>query len=228
MQNDLTVPGAPAALHNAGFEPWHGRRVDPASTARRLVGRFALDTVRGFFAATTYVSFLLGPALVSLYVLARLIAPDFIQIEGVAIDKGGEVDFAVANLGYLYTATISWAVSFNGFFVASQIRQDIQHGALLLYFSRPVPRRTYLSSRIAAPALLTWSGFVVSGLILCIVLGTNLGWSPPPSFPPPESLTVSGGATWPLAFLGFCVAGAVSSLPACQRLACCRRPRSRP
>ena len=194
-------------LARAGFEPWQGRRPDARRAPRYLVGHFTSECLRGFWAWSTAASVIAAPLAAAAWVVGRVVAPSVTQVADFGVAPGTEQVFAVETLGYLFTATVSWAVFFVGLFVAPQLSRDMRSGALLLYFCRPLERRAYLAARLLAPAIILQAGFVLGATILVPVLGNYFGWAPPAPHPPATGVTITGGAVWPAAWALFVLSG---------------------
>ncbi len=195
-------------LQNAGFEPAAATDVRVDAIGLRLGRHFVLSTLKGWGPIIVLLMALVPPVIASMWILGRSLGSNYLQVSQLGIAPGAELDFAIQTLSYLFSAMTAWAVLFNGLFVAPQLRTDIAHGALLLYFCRPISRTTYLLSRVAAPAAITTVAFTVAVVAVIAVLGSTLGWVPPSPQPPAASPTIIGALSWPLACIAFVTAGA--------------------
>jgi ABC-type transport system involved in multi-copper enzyme maturation permease subunit len=168
-----------AFFNPGGFAKLDAKPLSEGARLRWLIGMFARLQSRSLMAKLTVVSFPLGALLgaVVLAVMTRI--PQLMELLGnehrvFVTEKAMPILFGM-NLLTAFLQTTIW--------VAPVIAADVQSGALLLYFSRPLRRRDYLFARFLAATLVTWLELASAAVLLVVVLMATFG------------VTLDGGST---------------------------------
>ncbi len=163
---------APRAFFNpGGFAKLDAKPLTDAARLRWLIGMFARMQLRSLTSKLTAVSFPLG-AVAGAAVIALLTRiPQLMEMLGddrrvFVTDKAMPILFGM-NLLTAFLQTTIW--------VAPVIARDVQSGALLLYFSRPLRRRDYLLARLLSATLVTWAELASAAVLLVLVQMASFG-----------------------------------------------------
>lgn len=166
-----TQPPSRAFFHPGGFAKLDAKPLTDTERLRWLVGMFARLELRSLTSKLTAASFpagaLLGAAVLAL--LTRI--PQLMEMLGddrrvFVTDKAMPILFGM-NLLTAFLQTTIW--------VAPAVAGDVQSGALLLYFSRPLRRRDYLLARVLAATGVTFLELASGALLLVAVQMATLG-----------------------------------------------------
>ena len=171
MSQTPQQPPARAFFHPGGFAKLDAKPLTDAERLRWLVGMFARLQLRSLTSKLTAVSFPAG-ALLGAAILALVTHfPQLMEVLGddrrvFVTDKEMPILFGM-NLLTAFLQTTIW--------VAPVIASDVQSGALLLYFSRPLRRRDYLLARFLAATLVTWLELASAAVLLVLVQIASFG-----------------------------------------------------
>ena len=160
-----------AFFHPGGFAKLDAKPLSDAQRLRWLIGMFARMELRSLTSKLTAISFPLG-AFAGAAVIALLTRiPQLMEMLGddrrvFVTDKAMPILFGM-NLLTAFLQTTIW--------VAPVIASDVQSGALLLYFSRPLRRRDYLLARLLAATLVTWAELASAAVLLVLVQMASFG-----------------------------------------------------
>lgn len=204
--------GEVGVFRRAGFVRATGPVVDEHRNLLRLTWFFARRSTAGLWRIALLASALMPALGLMLYVTVRVQVgqQDGAEMMGVAPEQ--QAAFIVTNIGYYFTSVTGWLLLFHATVTAPQVAADIRHGALLLYFSRPLRRSHYIIARIGASTLVSGAAVLVASVGVVLAHTLNMGWTlpaPPPGAPLPA---VGGTVFWPLLAGALLVAGAVVSL----------------
>ena len=170
-QKTPNQPPSRAFFHPGGFAKLDAKPLSDAERLRWLVAMFARLQSRSMTAKLTVVSFPLG-ALLGAAVLALFTRiPQLMELLGddrrvFVTEKAMPILFGM-NLLTAFLQTTIW--------VAPAIAADVQSGALLLYFSRPLRRRDYLLARFLAATIVTWLELASAAVLLVLVQIATFG-----------------------------------------------------
>ncbi len=162
-----------AFFHPGGFAKLDAPPLTDGERLRWLIGMFARLQLRSVSSKLTAASFPLG-ALAGAAIIALLTKiPQLMEVVGddrrvFVTDKSMPILFGM-NLLTAFLQTTIW--------VAPVIAADVQSGALLLYFSRPLRRRDYLLARFLSATLVTWLELASGALLLIAVQIASFGVS---------------------------------------------------
>ncbi len=171
MTQETLPPPSRAFFHPGGFAKLDAKPLSDAERLRWLIGMFARLQLRSLTSKLTAVSFPLG-AVAGAAVIALLTRiPQLMELLGddrrvFVTDKAMPILFGM-NLLTAFLQTTIW--------VAPVIASDVQSGALLLYFSRPLRRRDYLLARFLSATLVTWLELASAAVLLVLVQIASFG-----------------------------------------------------
>lgn len=177
MSTPVAQPGPErrAIFQPGGFSRHEGPTLPEAERLRRLTGVFLGGLFRGALAKLGAAAFFLPAVGVGIYVVVRGV----VNVEAFAVPHAGQTQFLLDNMSLLFGLNLAWLLLVSAARVAPLIARDAWHGALLLYFSRPVHRSHYLFARCAAPALAGTVLLLLPALLLLVVhlatFGVQLG-----------------------------------------------------
>lgn len=178
MSLPAASPERRAVFQPGGFSRHEGPTLPDTERLRRLTGVFLGGLFRGVLAKLGAVAFFLPAFGMAIYVVVRGV----VDVEAVAVPKAGQAQFLLDNLSLLFGFELAWLLLVSAARVAPLIARDAWHGALLLYFSRPVHRSHYLFARCAAPALAGTVLLLAPALFVLVVhlatFGAQLGGMP--------------------------------------------------
>jgi hypothetical protein len=184
-------------LQPGGFSRYGGEVVPAARRLLLLIAVFAQGLVHGWLARLGLVTFLLPAGGFSIYVLVRA------SVDQLNVAKTEQATFVCENLARLQATNLAWLLLALAWKVAPVIARDAAHGALLLYFTRPVERSHYGIARWASAALIGFGVLIVPYTLLWAVqwlmLGSDLGG------------TALVGWKAPVFWLGMLATGALAS-----------------
>lgn len=155
-----------------GVAPREGLAAGPLERAGRLAAVFGRELVRGVGRGLLIATALLPAIGVSLYVVLRTSVESF----AVAPDEVGP--FVLETLRLASKLQVAWAVFAAAAVGAAQVPRDLQAGALLLYFTRPVERIDYVLGRALATAAWLAVGLVVPFVLVWLGLVRAFAFSP--------------------------------------------------
>ena len=192
MTHKPTPAASRAFLRPGGFARLETPPLSESARLRWLVGMFARLQLRSVTAKLMAASFpLTGLAAAALLALANLI-PQLQELLGAdrrvfVTDKIMPFLFG-SNLVNVLLQTTIW--------VAPSVARDVQAGALLLYFSRPLRRRDYLWARVLAATAIVWFELAIAALV--VIAGQIAAFGPALD----GGTALGGWAFWLLLALG--------------------------
>jgi hypothetical protein len=191
-----------AVLDRGGYARHSGAWVTPRTRLLRLIALFWND----YFARHN------ARAALALAAVTTLLAAAVVLVRGqfawVAVAPPEQAAFVLATLATtlsVLSGIVLWHAAAR---IAPLIAEDAHHGALLLYFTRPVDRHHYLLARLVASvlgtAVLVAAPLVVVGLVLVSQFGWHPGGCPWPTW--------AGGLWWLAVLLAAIVAALVMAV----------------
>ncbi len=178
-------------LEPGGYSRFTGDKVSDSARLLSLTGVFVRGLLRGIW-RKVMPGLALVPAIgLAVYALARGWATDQADAapqgtQGIAsafgVESVAQTEFLVSNMGMLFAILVGWLLLWHVGLVAPLIARDKRHGALLLYFSRPVRKQHYLLARILSVTVVGAGTLALPAVLLLvahlIAFGFSLGGAP--------------------------------------------------
>lgn len=189
-----------AFLNPGGFSLHEGAVVAERTRVLRLTGVFARDLLRGWLARLFAAGFLLPAVGFMIYVAVRA------RVDQFAVPQAEQTTFLLTNLTWLFKIELGALLLAAAARVSPLIVRDAFHGALVLYFSRPVLRNHYLLARLLAAAGLGTVLLAVPALLVILAHLLTFGLRPGGALSPALAPLL-----WPLLALAVVLASALAA-----------------
>ena len=178
-------------LEPGGYSRFTGDKVSDRERLLSLTGVFVRGLLRGIWRKVMPALALLPAIAIAAYALARGWATDQAAAapqgtQGIAtalgVESAQQTEFLVSNMGILLAILVGWILLWHVGLVAPLITRDKRHGALLLYFSRPVRKQHYLWARILSVTFVGAVTLALPSILLLlahlVAFGFRLGGAP--------------------------------------------------